>query len=134
MSAATFRLAMSKGIKGAMLNHELNLISNQVVESQKQKQRDIHNERVCAAMNAHPRDCEKAIGTIIQQTVQTEINNHFRKQQGNINAAGSRNSAPAARPDGFTSSGKDKDQQQGVKRKKLLTQGKRQRKEKKQRD
>ena len=101
-----------------------------MAEGQKQKQREIRNEGVCAAMNAHPGECEKAIGTIIQQTVQTEVSNHFRKQQGNINAAGPRNSAPAARPEGFTSSGKDKNQQQGVKRKNLP--GQRKRMEKKQ--
>ena len=70
-----------------MLKHELKLISQRVAEGQKQQEREIRNEGVCSAMNTQPKESEKTIGTIIQQTVQTEISNHFRRQ-GNINAAG----------------------------------------------
>ena len=62
---------------------------------QRQAERDERNKEICAAMSACPHEGERAIITVIQSSVQTEVASQLRTQ-GNINAVGRQNPTPAA--------------------------------------
>jgi hypothetical protein len=124
LSAAAFRIALIIGIRGGKLKYQLEVISRQVVQAQKQKEQEARNEETCTAMNANPTQGEKAIGTIIRENVQQEVSSQLRKQ-GNGNAVDQRNQQATAiqgrfnknknkkgRPDFFHGNSKSKKRKQ----------------------
>ena len=100
MSSAAFRMALIIGVRGGKLKYQLQTISKQAAETQKQNERDARNEDACAAMNANPAQGEQAINTIIQANVRQEVKNQLRRQ-GNGSAVDQQNQQSTATPQRF---------------------------------